>query len=299
MPAKNLEEEIRHRVIGSLHAGHLHPGDRLPSVRQLGRELDVDPRAALRAYRALEEEGLVEIRTRSGVFLAEQRQVAPEMAWETSEWVASDVLTEAWRRRIRIPDLPDFLRRCTTAVQLRCACVDAVEDVRVSICHEIEEDFGLEAEAVALTTTAGEEVSVPDRVLAKVDLMVCTTFHAPAMRPVADRLGKPLVVVSVNPLALEQMERSRRAERLRFVVVDRAFGPRLRAAFGEDIEVLTLDDVGSGGPPEGALYSRAAALRSGDPEAERLVPTVPVLSPETVEDLAHWIVRLNLEKGEG
>lgn len=82
----------------------------------------------LKAYHHLEAEGLVEIRARSGMYLAEQRQVAPVMAWETSECVASDVLTEAWRRRIRIPDLPDLIHRCTTRMRIRCACVDEVED---------------------------------------------------------------------------------------------------------------------------------------------------------------------------
>lgn len=288
MTAENLMATIRSRIITSLYAGLLDPGDRLPSVRQLGEELGADPRAVLKGYRALEEEGLVEIRTRSGVYLAEQRQVAPEMAWETSEWVASDVLTEAWRRRIRIPDLPEFIRRCTTRFRIRSACVDEVEDVRVSLCRELSEDFGLDAVAVVPGT---------EDVLAEADLITCTTFQAAAVRPVAERLQKPLVVISANAAALEQV--ARLGTPLMFVVVDPAFEPRLRMVFGEGTRVVTLRALGRENTSGYRLvYTRAAALASGDPATERLVPTVPVLSPETVRDLSHWIVRLNLEKAE-
>ncbi|NNC32700.1 GntR family transcriptional regulator [Longimicrobium terrae] len=45
-------------------------GDRLPSIRALWREMGVDHRVVAQAYRILEDEGLVEVRGRSGVYLA-------------------------------------------------------------------------------------------------------------------------------------------------------------------------------------------------------------------------------------
>lgn len=284
--SEKLTATLRSRVITSVHAGLVHPGDRMPSVRKLGEELDEDPRAVLKAYRALEEEGLVEIRTRSGVYLAEQRQISAEMPWETSEWLASEVLTEAWRRRIPIPDLPDFIRRCTTRFRIRCACVDEIQDVRVSLCHELSEDFGLDARAVV----PGEE-----DLLGEADLITCTTFEAAAVRPVAERLGKPLVVIAANPIALEQI--AGLGERLLFVVLDPKFRPRLRLVFGDDTRVVRLSELREEDTADyRVVYTRAAAVASGDPETERLIPTVPVLSPETVRQLSRWIVRLNLEK---
>lgn len=52
-----------------LYLGHLSPGDRLPSVRELARRLRISPTTALELYRSLESEGLVEGRERSGVFV--------------------------------------------------------------------------------------------------------------------------------------------------------------------------------------------------------------------------------------
>lgn len=299
MAADDLHERIRNRVITSLYSGHLEAGDRLPSVRRLGKELDADPRAVLRVYRSLEEEGLVDIRTRSGVYLAEQRQVAPNMGRETSEWVASQVLTEAWRRRIPLPELPELLRRCMASVRLRCACVDEVEDVRVALCHELEEDFGLQPVPMPFPRDTSFPTPSCESVLEAVDLIACTTFHAPAVREIARRLGKRLVVVSANPVAPEQIAGAGGSGDLTFVVVDPRFGPRLREAFGQGTLVRTLDEFDPGSPAgRRVVYTRAAADRSGDLDAMRRVPTVPVLSPETVRDLCHWIVRMNLDKGD-
>lgn len=296
MAVDDLHDRIRNRVITSLYAGQLKAGDRLPSVRRFAKELDADPRAVLRIYRSLEEEGLVEIRTRSGVYLAEQRQVAPDLGRETSEWLASQVLTEAWRRRIPLPELPELLRRCTASVRLRCACVDEVEDVRVALCHELEKDFGLEPVPVLFSPDAPSTSC--EKVAEAVDLITCTTFHAPAIRRMARRLGKPLVVVSANPVTLGQIADSGGTGTLTFVVADPRFRSRLQATFGEGTRVFTLDEFDPGSPGgEPVIYSRAAADRSGDPAAMRRVPDLPVLSPETVRDLCHWMVRLNLDRG--
>jgi DNA-binding transcriptional regulator YhcF (GntR family) len=57
--------------IGQLAAsGHLQPGDRLPTVRELAAQLDVAPNTVARAYRELEQAGVIETRGRRGTFLA-------------------------------------------------------------------------------------------------------------------------------------------------------------------------------------------------------------------------------------
>ncbi len=60
-------------VIAQLRAGYclakLSAGDRLPPVRELAKQLNVSPTTALELYRALEAEGFVRGRERSGVFL--------------------------------------------------------------------------------------------------------------------------------------------------------------------------------------------------------------------------------------
>ena len=53
-----------------IRQGTLRPGDRVPSVRALCRERKVSPATAMRAYEALEAEGLIESRPRSGYYVS-------------------------------------------------------------------------------------------------------------------------------------------------------------------------------------------------------------------------------------
>ncbi|HYW07386.1 MAG TPA: GntR family transcriptional regulator, partial [Longimicrobium sp.] len=69
--AERLVDVLRERVLGGIHTGRLDTGDRLPSYREVTEQTGVtDLRTVARAYAVLEREGLVEVRGRSGVFVA-------------------------------------------------------------------------------------------------------------------------------------------------------------------------------------------------------------------------------------
>ena len=62
---------------GLVAAGMLAAGDRLPSVRQLARDLGVAPGTVAKAFQRLESEGLVTARHGSGTRVAERRGALP------------------------------------------------------------------------------------------------------------------------------------------------------------------------------------------------------------------------------
>lgn len=64
-------EQIRRAVTAAVHRGELRPGDRLPTVRQLGRDLGVSPATVGHAYRGLERNGIIHTAGRRGTFVAE------------------------------------------------------------------------------------------------------------------------------------------------------------------------------------------------------------------------------------
>jgi GntR family transcriptional regulator len=64
---RQLMDQIRQAVA----RGRLRPATRLPSVRQLSRELVVNPNTVARAYTELEREGVLNTRQGLGVFVAE------------------------------------------------------------------------------------------------------------------------------------------------------------------------------------------------------------------------------------
>lgn len=62
--------QVQRQAMAQLVAGRLHPGDRLPSVRELARSLGVSRTTAERIHEALCDAMLVEVRPRNSVFIA-------------------------------------------------------------------------------------------------------------------------------------------------------------------------------------------------------------------------------------
>ena len=70
-------EQIRGQIAGHVSAGSLHPGDRLPTVRDLAADLGVAVGTVQRAYRELEAGGIVTTRRRVGTIVADGAPTAP------------------------------------------------------------------------------------------------------------------------------------------------------------------------------------------------------------------------------
>ncbi|WP_454041315.1 GntR family transcriptional regulator [Cellulosimicrobium sp. Marseille-Q8652] len=64
-------EQIRTQVVAHVAAGRLAPGDRLPTIRALATDLGLAPGTVARAYRELEESGVVTTRRRAGTVVSE------------------------------------------------------------------------------------------------------------------------------------------------------------------------------------------------------------------------------------
>jgi DNA-binding transcriptional MocR family regulator len=79
-----------------IRGGELRPGDRVPSVRTLRRARDVSRSTVLRAYEALELDGLIESRPRSGFYVAPTRTEsrAPRPRLQATSVSVSDLIFE-------------------------------------------------------------------------------------------------------------------------------------------------------------------------------------------------------------
>jgi GntR family transcriptional regulator len=63
-------EQVRAQVVGHVAAGRLRPGDRLPTIRALATDLGLSPGTVARAFRELEQAGVVVTRRRTGTVVA-------------------------------------------------------------------------------------------------------------------------------------------------------------------------------------------------------------------------------------
>lgn len=186
---------LRESVVGALYLGHLREGSRLPGIRELARSTRLNHKVVSRVYRMLEAEGIMEVRDRSGAYVARQQWMDGELQGETARWLA-EVLTDAWERRIEIPHLPELIRRWTASVPVRCACVESSVDRRAVLCRELRDKFGLDVIPVSLEPDAGEPVGLTEAVQ-EAEMVVTTPFHAGRVRTLARALGKPLLVASL------------------------------------------------------------------------------------------------------
>lgn len=62
-------QQLQHSVVNAVATGQLVPGAKLPTVRGLATELGLAANTVAAAYRALEADGIVEGRGRSGTFV--------------------------------------------------------------------------------------------------------------------------------------------------------------------------------------------------------------------------------------
>jgi DNA-binding transcriptional regulator YhcF (GntR family) len=65
-----VSRQIANQIASHCASGNVRPGDRLPSVRELARELAVNQNTILRVYERLCGEGLLEMRHGQGTFVA-------------------------------------------------------------------------------------------------------------------------------------------------------------------------------------------------------------------------------------
>jgi len=74
----SLPDQIATQLRMAVLSGELRPGERLPSVRALARRFGLHHNTVSAAYRRLEQEGWVEVRRGSGVYVRERSSSAPE-----------------------------------------------------------------------------------------------------------------------------------------------------------------------------------------------------------------------------
>jgi len=83
-------EEIKKEIV----RGELKPGAKLPSQRQLARKIEVNPNTVQRAYREMEQRGLVETKRGRGTFIKDDDQVMIEIKKEMAETAVIDFIEE-------------------------------------------------------------------------------------------------------------------------------------------------------------------------------------------------------------
>jgi GntR family transcriptional regulator len=86
---RQLIDQVRQ----ALRLGILRPGDQLPTVRDVVKQVAINPNTVHRAYRDLEHQGLAEGRPGSGTFIRRSLSKVPDeqpaLLQQLEEWICS------------------------------------------------------------------------------------------------------------------------------------------------------------------------------------------------------------------
>ncbi|WP_297335266.1 GntR family transcriptional regulator [Algoriphagus sp.] len=67
---KNIFLQIRDWMVDQILTGKLLPGDKIPSVRELAADIEVNRNTVMRSYALMEEEGILENKRGIGFFVS-------------------------------------------------------------------------------------------------------------------------------------------------------------------------------------------------------------------------------------
>jgi GntR family transcriptional regulator len=104
-----LVEQVQQLVL----TGKLHPGDQLPTVRQLASELRVNFNTVARAYRMLDEAGLISTQQGRGTYILDQptEGLADRLKAETLDVQAARFLSSLRQQGYALQEVKETLNR--------------------------------------------------------------------------------------------------------------------------------------------------------------------------------------------
>lgn len=300
MPRYRLERitsVLRDRIRDATEMGALKPGARLPGTRKLAQELEVDPRLIASAFRRLQQEGLVEMRARSGAYVSARGGSAASQGLLAREW-AAELVSQAVERGVPAHRVASAIARLADTRKIRAAVIAATSDQAVGMVRELQEDYGITAATVFPESLARGE---RPQSLRRAHLLLTTTDFAPSVRRLAAELGKALIVVRIRPDLFSEDWIAFMNGPVFVVVAD----PRFRAMLREVLKpipgsanvriVLAGSDEVAQIPRDSRTYVTESARRMLDRSAlpGRIVRPRRVFSSETVREVVAFSVACN------
>jgi len=198
----SLREQLVTQVVLGILCQELLPGQRLPSTRELARRFAIHANTASSAYKQLEQEGWLEFRHGSGVYVRASRPAAPlspELAAEYAvDQLIGDMVAKARKLGVAEPVVRERLRRWLALTPpSRWLVIDPDPELRRIVIHEMEH-----ALALPVAGCAPEECAEAN--LLKGAMPVSVPSKSEAVRKLLPA-GVELTVLQVHPVSLELM----------------------------------------------------------------------------------------------
>ena len=112
-------QQIVQEVERCAATGILRPNDPLPAVRELAKQLKVNPNTVQQAYRELERAGSAYVRRGVGTFIAQTTPPSAAKRSAIARQIAGRFLREGFRHGLLASDLMKALREVAPEAQAR------------------------------------------------------------------------------------------------------------------------------------------------------------------------------------
>ena len=223
-----LYRQIAEAVERELAAGRLHPGDKLPTVRELADQLSAARGTVKRAYDELHRRGVVEMTQGRGTFLTAQE---PPDSRKERAMAAIDGLLDCLEELSFSPvEMQIFLElklraRLHRSGRVRAALVDCCPEGLHMLAERL---YGLE-EADVYELPLRDALEYPYRLGDDLDLVVTTDAHIEQLRPLVPEKGR-LAALCVRPTerTVAALARLPAGTRLGLLTASRPFAELLR-----------------------------------------------------------------------
>jgi GntR family transcriptional regulator, transcriptional repressor for pyruvate dehydrogenase complex len=182
-PARHVRlfEQAVDQIKELIMVGELQPGDKLPSETDLSRELDVSRSSIREALRALESQGIIEVRSGAGSYVTQQ-PFSFSSVREAVTWLSR-------RRDLLLPILQ--VRQALEVLAAGMAAANADADVHDELTRLVDE------QALLFDPSTGPSVDILNegdiQRLAELDVQFHQVIAAASGNPVADELIATIV----------------------------------------------------------------------------------------------------------
>lgn len=295
----DITATLRDRVNRAIETGVLRAGDQLPGTRGVAMELGANPRLVAAAYKTLAADGLLELRARSGAYVAQTIADEGYLLSRHAAWM-TDVLVEGVLRGIAAPTLGEVARQATLP-RVRAAVIATTIDQRAGIIYELRTHYRIAASGVAIETVKAPSAALPSTIT-RAHVLVTTEAHGACVQSLAEQLRVPAIVASVRPdlVGIEWLEALKGPAVI--VAVDPGFlrivREYLNGVPGADhVRYITVDDEPALAriPSNAATYvTQAARAVIGRRRLHgRLIPPTRIFAPEGVRAIVEVVVAAN------
>ncbi|HMA58984.1 MAG TPA: GntR family transcriptional regulator [Halanaerobiales bacterium] len=109
--SKPIYEQVIEEIKKQIARGEISPGDKLPSQRELAKDIQVNPNTIQRAYREMEILDLVETKRGRGTFIKDDDKVIKEINKQMAQSAVQNFIDEMVSIGFEKQEIIDLLKR--------------------------------------------------------------------------------------------------------------------------------------------------------------------------------------------